>query len=108
MTERYGFAVDEAANGADGVRELRTAAYDVVFIDVLMPRMDGWGVLDFLRTRKARPRHIVLVSEMRDLKLSQRDSDLVTELLLKPAGADELFGFVSRLSGASASREATC
>ncbi|MFO8064802.1 MAG: response regulator [Spirochaetota bacterium] len=45
--EATGTAVSEASNGPDGLRELKDAAetgrpYDIAFIDLLMPGMDGW------------------------------------------------------------------
>src|SRR5213075_1652352 len=48
-----GFAFDEAANGADAVKCLKQHEYSLIFLDLLMPRIDGWGVLDFMRRMKA-------------------------------------------------------
>src|SRR5437867_12947406 len=41
-------AFDQAANGADAVKALKAHEYTLVFLDLLMPRIDGWGVIDFL------------------------------------------------------------
>ncbi len=39
------FEVVEAANGADALRAVRDDLPDVVFLDLMMPGMDGWEVL---------------------------------------------------------------
>jgi two-component system LytT family response regulator len=38
--------VGEAATGEDAVRMIRSAAPDLVFLDVQMPALDGFGVID--------------------------------------------------------------
>ncbi len=47
--ERAGYAVSHAENGAEGVRLFRTARVDVVVLDIMMPRMDGWDTLSRIR-----------------------------------------------------------
>src|SRR5438128_3229915 len=39
-------AFDEAANGYDAVKQLKEHDYTLMFLDLLMPRIDGWGVID--------------------------------------------------------------
>jgi CheY-like chemotaxis protein len=41
MLERDGHAVTVAANGLDALRLLETERYDLIFMDVQMPEMDG-------------------------------------------------------------------
>ena len=80
-----GFEVDEAENGADAIRQLKRREYDAMFLDLLMPRVDGWTVLDFLRrTLERRPRNVYVTSGVRDLKLSDVDATVVTDVLKKP------------------------
>ena len=42
--ESAGHAVVEASNGEEGLRLVETALPDLVFLDVMMPRLDGWQV----------------------------------------------------------------
>jgi serine/threonine-protein kinase len=76
---------DEAANGADAIRFLKSHEYAFLFIDILMPRIDGWGVIDYLRSHRPKqmPRTFI-VTGVQDQKLSVADQDIVTGLLYKP------------------------
>ena len=82
---RYQIAVDEAENGADAVKYLKQNDYSVVFLDLLMPRVDGWGVIDFVRARRGRRTpQIFVVTGVHDQKLSTADQDVVKGMLYKP------------------------
>ena len=48
-----GYAVDSAADGEDGLTMALDREYDLVILDVMMPRRDGWSVLTELRKFKA-------------------------------------------------------
>ena len=43
--ELRGFEVDEAVDGEDALARLRAVRPDVVLLDVMMPKLDGWGTL---------------------------------------------------------------
>jgi two-component system copper resistance phosphate regulon response regulator CusR len=45
-----GFVVDVSAGGDDGLHAAQTGAYDLIILDVLLPRRDGWSVLSSLRS----------------------------------------------------------
>lgn len=44
-----GFVVDVASDGEDGLHLALSGNYDVIILDVLLPRQDGWSVLSELR-----------------------------------------------------------
>ena len=85
VLQRHHIAYDEAANGADAVKLLKANEYTFVFIDLLMPRIDGWGVLDFLRSRRPQPMpRTFIITGVQNQKLSVADQDVVSGLLYKP------------------------
>src|SRR3989338_7452154 len=43
------YNVDTAINGEEGLVKLQQGGYDLVILDVMMPKMDGIGVLDALQ-----------------------------------------------------------
>jgi len=49
------YAVDTAETGDDGLFKAETYDYDAVVLDVMLPGMDGWAVLDRLREQKRTP-----------------------------------------------------
>ena len=44
-----GFIVDLARDGEDGLHDALTVNYDLVILDVMLPGIDGWGVLRGIR-----------------------------------------------------------
>ena len=50
-----GYAVDTAANGEDGLFSAVNTAYDALVLDVMLPKLDGWGVLQRLRATRKTP-----------------------------------------------------
>ena len=45
-----GFVVDLARNGLDGHHMAMTEAYDLIILDVMLPDIDGWRILQSVRT----------------------------------------------------------
>ena len=84
------YAVDWARDGDAADTALRTQAYDLVLLDLGLPRRDGLNVLRDLRTRKDRTP--VLVATARDA-VAQRIEGLdagADDYVLKPYDLDEL------------------
>ncbi|HEX8253641.1 MAG TPA: protein kinase [Thermoanaerobaculia bacterium] len=86
---RHQIACDEAANGADAIKLLKSNDYAFIFIDLLMPRIDGWGVIDYLRSHRNRARTYV-VTGVPNQKLSAADQDVVSALLFKPLDVNQI------------------
>ena len=77
--EREGFAVSEAGTGREAIEAVERDCPDVLVLDVSMPDMDGWAVLDQLRREGThRPRVAVLTAH----------ADESVEILARNAGAD--------------------
>jgi two-component system copper resistance phosphate regulon response regulator CusR len=45
----HGFVVDVAEDGEQGLHLARTGSYDLLVVDVMVPKRDGWSVLSELR-----------------------------------------------------------
>jgi two-component system chemotaxis response regulator CheY len=50
--EAAGFAVEEAINGLEGLEKAMTSPFDLLVVDVNMPKMDGLTFLSELRRRE--------------------------------------------------------
>jgi CheY-like chemotaxis protein len=91
MITRIGVEADIVASGRDAIEALKSRRYDVALLDLNLPRLSGWEVLDFLRTREdARPRHLFIVTGFTDQRVSEADRELVAAVLYKPVAPDEL------------------
>jgi len=61
LLEREGFTVVEASDGVQALDEVDRSAPDVVVLDLNLPRLDGYGVLNHLRARPSTARLPVIV-----------------------------------------------
>lgn len=95
MIDRIGVDADIVASGRDAIEALKTRKYDVALLDLNMPRLSGWEVLDFLRARSdARPKHLFIVTGFAGQKVSEADRDLVSDVLYKPVSPEVLRALV--------------
>ena len=60
--QEHGFAVTAAADGQEGLELLRAQAFDVVLLDLNMPRLDGLGLLRHMRAEDMEAEAIVLTA----------------------------------------------
>jgi CheY-like chemotaxis protein/anti-sigma regulatory factor (Ser/Thr protein kinase) len=60
---KAGFTVRVAKDGVEALARLRASTFDLMLLDVWMPRMDGLGVLGRLKRVKARPRVVVMTAD---------------------------------------------
>ena len=81
---------DEAANGSEAIQQLKRRKYALAFIDLMMPRVDGWAVIDFIRSHaehRETKTYIVAADEQR---LSAADQDVISGIVSKPFDAAKL------------------
>ena len=93
-----GFAVDAAVDGAEALGFLSSFDYELIVLDLMLPKLDGFSVLTALRERGLRPR--VLVLSARDQVGDRiRALDLgADDYLVKPFDLDELLARLNALS----------
>jgi DNA-binding response OmpR family regulator len=58
-----GYAVDEASNGQDGLRQARSNEHDVIILDLMLPGLDGLSVLKTLRQQSCPACILVLTAK---------------------------------------------
>jgi two-component system OmpR family response regulator len=61
-----GYRVEQAVGGAAAIEQLKRMPPDLVLLDLLMPEVDGWAVVRFIRTMPQPPR-VLVVSGMREV-----------------------------------------
>ncbi len=91
-----GYVVDVASDGIDGRHLALEGEYDLILLDVMLPGIDGFGVLSALRQSKRTP---VLMLTARD-KVEDRVKGLrggADDYLVKPFAFSELLARVEAL-----------
>jgi DNA-binding response OmpR family regulator len=88
--EAEGFVVDAAEDGAAGLRLALEGPYELVILDLLLPRLDGLRVLSELRQARGDV-PVLILSARSDLPTKLRGFDLgANDYLAKPFSFDEL------------------
>ena len=82
----------ECANGFEAVKQIGELAPDLVFLDVQMPKLDGFEVLELLDPRPA----VVFCTAYDEYALKAFEVHAV-DYLLKPFGADRLAAAIGRV-----------
>ena len=76
--------VDLAADGEEALVQLRSRAYDVVLLDIVLPRMSGIDVMESLRRDKTHALGCVVVVTGLDIREIRTLFPSVHETLSKP------------------------
>ena len=98
-----GHDVTTACDGDDGLAAVGEQAPDLVVLDVMMPRMSGWQVLEQLQEEPKATRPRVLLLTARDLPDDRRRGYELgaSAVLSKPPGEQVLLATVDALTARS-------
>ena len=104
VLRRRGFAVDVARNGAEAMERCTRCSYAVVLLDLMMPKMSGYEVLEALERENESTRPLIIVltagNEPRNLNAS-----LVAGTVRKPFDIEMLVHTISACMTTAAERE---
>jgi len=93
IAQRAGVLADEASDGVHCLELLDRNRYDLIVLDLAMPRLNGFDVVERLRSRIRRPAVIVLTALGRSAFLDL-DSDVVHCVLRKPFDVELLMTLI--------------
>ena len=88
--EKEGFTVDVVYDGEEGLYNAATGAYDLIILDIMLPGIDGFSILEQIRKKKVESKVIILSakSTLSDkLKGLKNGAD---DYVVKPFHLDEL------------------
>jgi two-component system, cell cycle response regulator len=78
--KQQGHTVGEAENGIRALEKLRSEVFDLVLLDILMPEMDGYQVLNQMKEDKAlREVPVIVISALDDLESVVKGIELGAE-----------------------------
>ncbi|TAL18413.1 response regulator [bacterium] len=108
--EEAGFGVETASGGAEALRKIAVITPDAIILDLMMPDVDGFEVLEQLRSTERTARLPVLVLTAKELTAADRSKlshNNVQELIQKGSiDREELVAKVSRLLGYETAKQA--
>jgi CheY-like chemotaxis protein len=89
VLEQAGYDVDQAADGAVAIERLQAQRPDLVLLDLVMPNVDGWGVLEHIRTLESPP-PVLVVSGMHEIVPPGHLTEYVSGYVFKPFDVGKL------------------
>ena len=101
--EHEGFHTFTASNGLEALEEVEKHHPSVMVLDLMMPEMDGWTVMERLRKLplELRPR-VVIVSALTGPEEKAKATELGADAFVpKPFDVEELIGVCGGLAKAS-------
>jgi two-component system copper resistance phosphate regulon response regulator CusR len=99
-----GYTVDAAFDGEEGLSRARDRSYDLLILDVMMPKMDGWTVIQELR-KSGIPTLTLFLTAKDSLQDRVKGLDLGADAyIVKPFSFLELLAVVKTLLRRSNSR----
>jgi len=96
-----GYDVEEAVDGADGLKKAKTRVFNIVVTDVNMPNMDGITLVKELRALanyKFVPL-LLLTTESADDKKQAGKAAGATGWMVKPFNPEQLLATIKKVSG---------
>ncbi len=101
--EAEGYTTFAANNGIDAMAEIALHSPDLMVLDIMMPTMDGWAVLEAMTElpREQRPR-VVIVSALATLSDRAKAAELGADAYVpKPFNVEDLLEVLQDLEQAS-------
>jgi CheY-like chemotaxis protein len=96
------FATEIANDGNEAIEKLKTKQYAAILLDIRMPLLDGYGVLDYLQeNRPGALRSVIIVTAaLANRELSRVKQYDVFGLIPKPFDVEELLAAVKQCTAA--------
>jgi DNA-binding response OmpR family regulator len=94
VLSRANIRTDDAGDGEEALRLLSSRPYDVVVLDLMLPEVSGYELLD--RIRDQCHGCVVVMTAAADHELSRLPRDVVFDVVRKPFSVDHLASTVLR------------
>ncbi|MBB5017660.1 CheY-like chemotaxis protein [Chitinivorax tropicus] len=90
LPESWGGHIQQAGNGVEALAQCRENKPDVVFLDLTMPEMDGFQVLETLKDEGIAPAIFVVSADIQPIAQERVLSLGAKAFVRKPVKSDEL------------------
>ena len=96
LFKSLGFEIDLAENGKEAVKMASEKSYDIIFMDMLMPKMDGLQAITEIRKLGIEVPVVAVTAVENPDTRSTAEALGVTDYLLKPATTDQIMEILLR------------
>lgn len=96
--ERSEYTVETAVDGEDAIRHIAEELFDVIITDLMMPGVDGIGVLEAAKARSGRTEVLLLTAYGTIESAVQAMKKGATDYLQKPVNIEELVMRLERIA----------
>jgi len=95
------FAVESVNDGVEAIEKLKTKNYTVMLLDLRMPHLDGYGVLEYLQTNKPDTLKsvIIVTAALAPMELARVKDFDVCAIVAKPFEVESLLALVRQCAG---------
>jgi CheY-like chemotaxis protein len=95
------FAVDAVHDGLEAVEKLKTNNYSAILLDLRMPNMDGYGVLDHLKAHRPAllKSVIILTASLAAKEMARVRAYDICAVVAKPFEVESLLALVKQCAG---------
>ena len=85
MLDELGYSAEWAQNGKEALEALAAREFDAIMLDLVMPCVDGFAVLDYFHAeRSAQLRKVIVITRMPDKYLAALDVSTLGGVVQKP------------------------
>ena len=102
IVRHHGFAVETASDGDQAIESIERDGFDVVLLDLMMPRVDGWAVLRFMQEHHPElVPHTIIATAVPERETLRAIRDPVFKVHQKPFQIEQLISDVKAAAGAA-------
>jgi two-component system alkaline phosphatase synthesis response regulator PhoP len=88
LLQRRGIDIDIANDGKQAIEKIRTGSYSVLILDLMVPEVNGFEIIDFVRKHQIRT-PVAVVSAVSHQALTKLDTEIVKLVISKPFDVEE-------------------
>ena len=94
VLDRAAVPYDSVRDGRAAIDHLEIRDYTVLLVDLMMPQINGYELLDYLKRRPRRPPCVLVLTAAGDADIRRLDADVVTMIVRKPFDIHELVNLI--------------
>jgi two-component system sensor histidine kinase/response regulator len=104
LLQKAGYGVDAVENGLKAIESLKRSAYDLVFMDIQMPEMDGFEATKVIRELEKGNQYTPIIAMTAHAMKGDREKCLLAgmdDYIAKPLDLPEVIGFIEKWTKSS-------